>query len=216
MAKIVKSKDAAGRYPAFEPSVLTGDSPGGSHTDDAPDAPSHEEVIAALKAEAEEHVREAYAEGLRRGEEAGREAFEARVAEAAEALTTAAHAMQRARQQFLDSLEPEVMNLVRLVTERVVRREMRTDRDLIERTVRAALELMLECERVTLLVNPEDLAALKEQQVTLLEEFEGIEHLEIRADGSVEPGGCIADAPTMQVDGAIKSQLQRVFDAMLE
>ena len=216
MAKIVKSKDAAGRYPTFEPAALTVTQPQTSKDASNPSPPTAEETIAALKAEAEEQVRAAYAEGLHRGEEAGRAQFLASVAHAAETLTTAAHAMQRARQQFLESLEPEVINMVRLVTERIVRREMRTDPELVGRTVRAALELMLDCERVTLLVNPDDLAALREQQVALLEEFEGVAHLEIRPDDSVEPGGCIADAPSMQVDGALKTQLQRVFDAMLE
>jgi len=215
MPKIVKSRDA-GQYPAFEPTTLAVNAAGPADPGAGVAAPSPEETLAALKAEAEAQVREAYAEGLRRGEEAGREQFMARVEHAAEALTTAAHAMQHARQQFLESLEPEVLHMVKLVTERVVRREMHTDATLVQRTVRAALELMLDCERVTLLVNPDDLAALREQQVALLDEFEGLKHLEIRPDASVEPGGCVADAPAMQVDGALKTQLQRIFDAMLE
>ena len=216
MPKVVKSKDAA-HYPAFEPAALavtptsvTGDAEAKPHE------PTPEERLAAFKAEAEAQVREAYAEGLRRGEEAGREQFLETVAHAAETLTTAAHAIQQARQRFLESLEPEVLTMVRLVTERVVRREMQSDAALISRTVRAALELMLDSERVTLRVNPTDLAVLREQQVALLDEFDGVAQLDIRADESVEPGGCIADTSVMQVDGTLKTQLQRIFDAMLE
>jgi flagellar biosynthesis/type III secretory pathway protein FliH len=216
MQKIVKSRDA-GRYPAFEPAALSAN-PAHAGADAGTDAspPTAEETLEALKDAAEAQVREAYAEGLRRGEEVGRDQFLASVAHAAEALATAAHALQHARQQFLESLEPEVLQIVRLVTERVVRREMQADPALIGRTVRAALELMLDSERVTLRVNPGDLAALREQQVTLLEEFDAIAHLDIRADEDIEPGGCVADAPAMQVDGALKTQLQRIFDAMLE
>lgn len=217
--RVVKSKDAA-VYPTFEPAALSSTSPAGSSGEEgafqAPGAPDQGPSAADLKAEAEAKVRAAYEEGLRRGEAAGREQFLAKVGEAAEALTTAAHAMQQARAQFLDALEPEVLQLVLAMTERVLRREVRGDRDLIGRTVRAALEELTDHERVTLHLNPEDLEALRAQRVPLLEEFKGVKSLDIVPSTSVEPGGCIAESATMQVDARLHAQLQRLFDAMLE
>ena len=95
-------------------------------------------MLAQAREEAAGLIQQAYDEGLRRGEEAGRAAFDLRISGVAELLEQAARDMHAAREEFLDSLEPQVMELVALVARRTLQRELAPDPALLSATVRRA------------------------------------------------------------------------------
>ena len=171
-----------------------------------------EAVLAEAREEAERKVLEAYQEGLKRGMEAGKRDFEARVATASQALEAAAVAIQDAREDFLSRLEGEVVLLTRGIIQRVVMRESSTDPELVSRLARRALEALVDEEDIRLRVNPVDRAALQEQRVALLEEFRGLKRLQIDTDEGVEPGGCIADTKNFQADFQPSALLDGLFE----
>jgi len=171
-----------------------------------------EAVLAEAREEAERKVREAYEEGYRRGMEAGKRDFDASVETAAQALEAAADAIRHARQEFLDSLEGEVVLLTRGIAERVTLRESSTDPSLVTRLARAALEALLEEEDVRLRVNPVDWQALQDQRVQLLDDFRGLKRLQINADDAVTPGGCIADTKSFRADFQPGALLDHLFE----
>ncbi len=173
-------------------------------------------VLAEARAEAVRVVQEAYAEGYRRGVEAGQAEFAESVGQAAQALISAGQALVQARETFLGALEPQVASLAHAIAARILRREAQVNPELLQITVRAALGNLIEREQVTLHVNPQDLDVLKAQQVTLLEEFDGIEHLAIVPDPSVESGGCMADTASLHVDATLNAQLDRILNALME
>ncbi len=183
-------------------------------------APDPEEIRAAVlaeaRAEAEMKLKEAYQEGLARGEEAGRAAFDARVALAAEALQQAAAAVEAARADFLDALEPQVVELAVLVAERVLQRECRMDVALVHATVRRALAKLSDRQRLRIRLHPADLPGVQDTQLQLLEAFPGVETLELHADENIAPGGCLIDSDTMQVDARIETLLGDVIDTLLD
>ncbi|HOD49587.1 MAG TPA: FliH/SctL family protein [Candidatus Hydrogenedentes bacterium] len=174
------------------------------------------QIIDEARKEAELKVREAYAEGLRRGTEAGRAHFEESVGKAAEALESAASAIQAAHEQFLQSLEPQVAALAAAIAKRIVRREPSVDPERVRTTVREALGHFEKSERITLRLSPADLAAMEAQNIRLLDEFTAIENLEVVADETVAPGGCVAESEYLEVDAQIDTQLQKIFDDVLE
>ena len=175
-----------------------------------------EDILEAARQEAETKVREAYTEGARRGEQAGRDAFDETVAGVAEALRAAAATMQEAHARFLDSLEPQMVALAGQIAERILRREIQTDPDLLHRTSRAALKQIANRARLTIRLNPEDLARLREQNVTLLDEFDEVMEVTTIADESVDSGGCIVENEAVTVDARIHTQLQQILDGLLE
>ena len=184
-----------------------------------PDA-IREQVIANALTEArgaaERKVQEAYEEGLRRGMEEGERRFAESIAQCTEALREAAEHLKASHQQYLDALEPEVFDLVRLITERVVGREIRTDPNLVLDTVRRALECLTSEEKLRIRVNPVDLAAMKEHRVTLLQDFEGIKHIEVVADEEVTLGGCLVDSTRIHVDARLETLLAHVLNELAD
>ena len=175
-----------------------------------------EAVLAEARAEAKQKVHEAYTEGYERGQEAGEAAFRESIAHAAEALEQAAGAIRDARQAFLDGLEPQVLELTKLIAERVVHREARTDPDLILTTVRRGLERIADQGRLRVRVHPGDLEALEKHNVTLLDEIPGLEELIVEADDGISPGGCIVDSELMCVDARLENLLADALEQLAD
>lgn len=174
------------------------------------------QILADARAEAEAKVQEAYAEGFARGQEAGHAAFIESVGQAAQVLEQAGAAMAEARERFLGSLETELLELTKAAAERVLRREVRTDPELIRTTIRAALESLLDREHFTVYVNPKDLEVLREHDADLLGRFDAALGIEVVEDEDIEPGGCRVESEEVHVDARTDVQLQRVLDAMTE
>lgn len=169
------------------------------------------QVIADAREEAERKVQEAYAEGLRRGMAAGEEKFNEKVGEAAQVLHNASQALQEARQAFLASVEPQVVALAGTITRRILEREAKISEDVVTTVTRAALELLLDQEHLSLRVNPADLEVIRARRITLLEEFENIKRLDIVPDDQIELGGCIAESHRLHVDAQLSLQVEQVM-----
>lgn len=194
---------------------------GENEDDPAPDemAPledPHERYLAELREEAEQKLQEAYREGYTRGLASGRSDFEERVQHSADALDQAAISIQESRQAFLDSLEPQVMDLVTQIVKKVLEREATTDTSLFRSTVARALARLADAQHVRLRLNPDDHKAIQDEQITFLKDFKGIESLDLTPDESITPGGCIAETDRMQVDARIETLLSNVFDTIEE
>ena len=173
-------------------------------------------LLAELRAEAQDKVEQAFKEGHRRGYEAGRKEFLDSTAQAAGLLEDAARQMAATREDFLQHLEPQVLEVVHLICARVLLREGRTGDELVVSIVRRALEKIADRQRIRLRISPRDHEALRKHRVTLLESFNGIEELEIIPDDSISPGGCIADSLLMHVDARLETLLQNVLDGLRE
>lgn len=223
MSKIIKSREVRVQdYNPFEretllmPRGVTGDDEPRDGAGEAEAPPDPAEVLAAAREEAEQKVKEAYAEGYRRGQEKGIEEFRAKVDGAAEMLEQAAAEIRRHREAFIRSLEPQVVRIAEMVAEKVLHRECQEDSALIHATVRSALALIADRQELCITIHPADRDALSENKVELLEEFDGIERLRIATDENVARGGCIVESDEILIDATLESQLQHLLDALRE
>ncbi len=173
-------------------------------------------ILAEARAEAEQKVQEAYAEGLRRGEEAGLTAFQESIAEAAGLLQEVMTGLQEHRAKFTEEIESEVAELVRAVARKVLATEVMMHPEVVQQMVRRTLEKILDQERVTIRVNPNDLTQVTASKESLLEQFEGIRQLELIPDESIESGGCVAESERFYIDAQLEAQLTQLIDGMTE
>lgn len=175
---------------------------------------AREKILAEARQEAEKRVKEAYAEGYRRGMESGRADFDRAVADSAEALKSAARAIEEARGNFLAALEPEMVELAARIARQILHRETQVDRELIACTARMAIQHLMDRETIVIKINPADMDAMRAEKLRLVEEFDGITDMRLVADESIEPGGCIAESGSMQADASIDSQLQAILESL--
>lgn len=209
MARIIKWQESNGNeISSYEHSTLeTTEADSSRYIDPA-------SILADARAEAEEKVREAFAEGLERGRKAGLKKFEDSVGEAEQVLKVAGEELKAARQSYLDDLEPRLAELASAIAAKILGREAEIGQDLVKSCARSALESIVDLERVTLKVNPGDLDAIRNHKVKLLDEFDGLGQLEIVADESIDPGGCVAVSDRLHVDAQWEMQIQQILEQL--
>lgn len=163
---------------------------------------------------AERLYQEAFAAGRKEGAEAGLAQFQELVGNAHQALESASRALHDAHTAFLESLEPQIVELAKAMAARILRREARTDTELVRSTVRAALENLAERKHAVVRVNPADMEALTEHGVSLEDAFKSFERVEVLPDDAVPHGGCTVETKTIDIDARLDTQLMRIFDAL--
>ncbi len=211
MPRVIKPEEGRqAEVVAFEHTVL--EAIGG----DARDYVDPATILADARAEAEGRVQEAYAEGMRRGVEAGEAQFKESVGESAALLQKAGEVLQQERQAFLDSLESQIVQLSFAIARRILQREAQLSPEVVQTTARAALEQVLDQEHVVLHVNLADLETIRGERGTLLDDFDGIQRLDVVPDESVESGGCVAESDQLHVDARLEAQLEQILDTLME
>jgi flagellar assembly protein FliH len=170
-------------------------------------------VMAALaQAEAEAALLRAGAreEGLREG----REEALAALAPALEALTQATEGVQASQFARADRLETHAVDLALFLAEKVIGGALAVQPDLVVEAVRGALRGIVERERVTVLVHPEDLEMVRDAMDGLRASLGGIEHCEVQAERRVSRGGAVVRTPDGDVDARVETKLVRAREVV--
>jgi flagellar assembly protein FliH len=156
----------------------------------------------------------AHAEGLA----AGRDEARAELAPAATALEQAARALRETAAADSERLEAQAVDLALYLAEKIVGAAVAADPALVVEAVRGALRGLVERERVTVLVHPDDLELVRGAIGGLVASLGGIEHCEVQAERRVARGGAVVRTPDGDVDARLDVKLARareVIDAAL-
>ena len=81
-------------------------------------------------------------------------------------------------------------------------------------SVTGALRGIVERERITVLVNPDDLEIVREAMDKLHASLGGIEHCEVQAERRVGRGGCIVRTPVGDIDARVETKLERAGEVV--
>jgi len=176
--------------------------------DSGPDA-----VMAALalaEAEADQLRSAAREQGLREG----REEALATLAPALEALNQAAEGVQASQFARADVLETHAVDLALFLAEKVIAGAIAVQPELVIEAVRGALRGIVERERVTVLVHPEDLELVRDAMDDLRASLGGIEHCEVQAERRVSRGGAVVRTPDGDVDARVETKLVRAREVV--
>jgi flagellar assembly protein FliH len=170
-------------------------------------------VMAALahaEAEAERLHAAARAEGLRDG----REEALAALTPALEALTQAAEGVRAEQFARAERLEAHAVDLALFLAEKVIGGALAVQPELVVEAVRGALRGIVERERVTVLVHPEDLEMVRDAMDDVKASLGGIEHCEVQAERRVSRGGAVVRTPDGDVDARVEVKLQRAREVV--
>ena len=167
-------------------------------------------LLARAEAEAEMVRAAARAEGY----EAGRAEALAALSPALEALQTAVVAGREERIAAADQLEVHSVELALFLAEKIVGGALAVKPDRVVEAVRGALRGIVERERVTVLVHPEDLELVREAMDEMRATLGGIEHCEVQAERRVGRGGAIVRTQDGDVDARVETKLQRAREVV--
>ena len=171
-------------------------------------------TIAAARAEAERLLAAAQARGLEQGYEAGiREARE-RLEPAAGALAQAQAELERLREGELERLERHAAELSLQIAEKVIAGALAVQPERVLDVVAGGLRCLVDRDRATILVNPQDLELVRGAVEGLVNKLGGFEHLEVQEERRVGPGGAVVRALGGEVDARLESKLERVREVV--
>jgi flagellar biosynthesis/type III secretory pathway protein FliH len=158
-------------------------------------------IIAEARAEAERIRQRARDEGL------------------AQAQAEVAPLMLRARreaQRLLDRAHHDIVALAVRIAERLVRRSLALDPEIVADIAEAAIAAAGPREELVVRLHPDDLAALEARDCNGSALLRARCHLRVQPDAGVGRGGCIVDSPAGSVDARLATQLAAIERALLE
>jgi len=167
-------------------------------------------VLASAHTEADAIRAMAHAEGLA----TGREAALAELTPAAGALEEGARLLREEALGTAERLEVQAVDLALFLAEKIVGAAVAVDPQIVVEAVRGALRGLVERERVTVLVHPEDLELVRDAMGGLVATLGGIEHCEVQAERRVSRGGAVVRTPDGDVDARVEVKLQRAREVV--
>jgi flagellar assembly protein FliH len=150
------------------------------------------------------------------GREEGLAAAAAEVALAVAALREAATAVAAIAAELPDVLEEQAVDLGFAVARQALGGALDVRPELVVDVVRGGLRRLVDRERVTLLVNPEDLECVRAAAPQLISELGGIEHCEVQAERRVARGGAMVRTAEGEIDATLETKLARAREVVAQ
>jgi len=172
------------------------------------------QLIEQARAEADAIRREAWEAGRDEGRRVGRQEAEAEMQASVQSLQQMVSRAVIDRRQMVQSAREQIVNLVLMAAEKVVRRQLEGDRSAVVRVVEEALAQVGSEEPVTIRVNPLDWETVSLYWArTHAAAGEGRQG-EIVMDEHVSAGGCVVEFRGGSVNGEVEVQLEEIAQAL--
>jgi len=160
--------------------------------------------------------KKAFTEGFDAGREAGFKEGKAEVNRLIERLHTMLERTMDKRQQILSETEQQIVDLVLLMTRKVVKVISENQRNVVSSNIIHALRKVKGRADVILRVNLADVGLTTDHIKDFLATAENIKNITVVEDLSVDAGGCIVETDFGSVDARIASQLHELEQRILE
>lgn len=168
---------------------------------------SAEADAAALRQRAQD---EGYAAGLANAQQIIEQQVTAHSQQLEKLVGRVVDAIGTARAEWLSRWETAAVRVATSIAQRVIRREVSRTPQITLALVREALELAGGCADIQLRLHPQDLALLRPQLESLVEELARLGKPEIAADERIERGGCRLETRFGSIDQSFAAQLDRI------
>ncbi len=165
--------------------------------------------VQAIQKEAEER---GYQEGHERGYQEGRGEAQ-RLVERLHAVL--AKAIEK-RAEMLSEAETQVINLVLLISRKVIKVISENQKNVVINNVVQALRKLKSRGEVVIRVNLADLELATAHINDFLKMVEHVKSISVLEDATVDRGGCIIETDFGQIDARIASQLHEIEEKILE
>ena len=175
-----------------------------------------EQIIQSAHAEEEKVKSEASEKGYAQGREDGLKSGEEEINRITERMRKMLEAIMNRREEILRETEQQIVELVILMTRKVVKIISETQKTTVVSNVLAALKKVKTRGNVVLHVNTEDLKITSANTNEFIKRIENIQGITVMEDSTVEKGGCIVETDFGAIDARIASQLSELENKILE
>lgn len=174
------------------------------------------EAIAEAKAKMESQLKDGYTEGFKKGQEAGFKEGNLEAQRLTDRLHTIIERMMDKRQEILAETEQQIVDLVLLMTRKIVKVISENQRNIVVSNVVQALRKVKGRGEVIIRVNLNDVAMTTQHIKDFLSAAENIKNITVVEDSTVDRGGCVVETDFGSIDAKIVSQLNEIEQRILE
>lgn len=175
-----------------------------------------QEIIGNAEEKEAAAQKKAYQEGFNSGREEGFTKGQAESDRLIERLHKMIETTMKRREDILIETEQQIVDLVLLMTRKVVKVISENQRNVVSSNIIHALRKIKGRGDVTIRVNLADVGLTTEHTKDFLAAVENIQNITVVEDLSVDAGGCIVETDFGAVDARIASQLSELEQRILE
>jgi flagellar assembly protein FliH len=174
------------------------------------------EIAASAQTAFEADKQAAEEAGRTAGREAGYAEGKAEVDRLIERTQVVLERAQDKRADILAETEQQIIDLVLLLTRKVIKVISESQRTVVIQNVAQALRKVKPHGNILILVNMVDLKLTTDHIKDYIQMMEGAKGVQVAEDSSVDPGGCIIETDFGEIDARIASQLAELETKILE
>ncbi|MFW5710543.1 MAG: flagellar assembly protein FliH [Spirochaetia bacterium] len=173
-----------------------------------------------MRTEAESEVskirQDAYNEGYKAGHEEGYNSGKPEVERLVEQLHHIIDRTLEKRAEIIEESETQLINLVLMITKKVVKVISENQKNVVINNVIQALRKLKSRGEVLIKVNLEDVELTTDHVKDFMRMVDNVQSVTVVEDSTVDKGGCIIETDFGEIDARISSQLQEIEEKIIE
>ena len=173
-------------------------------------------IVEEAKKEQENLKSNGHEEGFTQGREEGFATGKEEVDRLIERTHKILEGVMARREEILSETEQQIVELVILMTRKVVKIISESQKSVIMANVLQALKKVKGRGDVTIRVNMDDVKLTTEHIQDFIKQVENVQGITVLEDSSVEKGGCVVETDFGAIDARIQNQLSELETAILE
>lgn len=174
-----------------------------------------DEAILQANLKVDEITENARREGYEKGYEEGQQTIRQELTDKIENLDKFAQSEFEIKKRIIKSAHNDIVNLVIAIAEKVCRKELAIDGEILYNITKAAINELKEKEEVKIFVNPNMAHKIYEISDTLKDNILSLKSIKIVEDASVSEDGTIVEAISSRVDNRVSSQIDVIAQKLL-
>lgn len=175
-----------------------------------------QEIIAKAHSDEEEIRSSAYRKGYDEGRESGYNDGQTEQERLVGRIHRIIESVMNRREEILKETEQQIVDLVILMTRKIVKIISENQKGVVLSNVLAALKKVKARSSVIIHVNLEDVKLTSEHTNEFIKRVEAVQDITVIEDSAVDKGGCIVETDFGAVDARIASQLGELENKILE
>lgn len=173
-------------------------------------------IVEEAKKEQENLKSNGHEEGFTQGREEGFATGKEEVDRLVERTHKILEGVMARREEILSETEQQIVELVILMTRKVVKIISESQKSVIMANVLQALKKVKGRGDVTIRVNMDDVKLTTDHIQDFIKQVENVQGITVLEDSSVEKGGCVVETDFGAIDARIQNQLSELETAILE
>jgi len=172
-----------------------------------------QEKVAGKRAATESHEKgkqEGIAEGEKKGFEAADKKFNAEIAKLKDQTSKYFKQLESSKKEMINGLEHILLRFCMELTKKVVACELTTNPDVVLASIKKALAMIADREKILIRVAPGDMETASGSKDFLSSVTERLENVQIEEDARIGKGGCIVESNSGMVDARLGVQLDEI------